>query len=704
MPPKSKDHSSPSTVSNILENTAVAKHSRPIDSRQHFIHSKMLMQSLSFLSPQEILGTARSSRQFTIQCIEAIKQYQLFKRFESEYKKGEQAAQFLDLVVGYTYNFALILNSQRKQEVYAWGANNYGSLGLGDNRYRYTPTKLELSFLKPGFRIHSLVATEGHSLALTQNMQGEQEIYVWGHNLSGQLGLGDNIRHYTPTKLELSFLKPGFRIHSLVAGERHTLALTQNAQGKQGLYVWGLNHYGQLGLGDNNSRNTPSRLNLGFLKPGYRIHSLVVEHLFNCILALNAQGEQELYVWGSNHYGQLGLGDHKSRNTPSRLNLGFLKPGYRIHSLVTGGCHTLTLTQNAQGEQEIYVWGHNQYGQLGLGDNKSLNTPSRLNLGFLKPGFRIHSLVAAGYHNLTLTQNAQGEQELYVWGNNDEGQLGLGDNKSLNTPSRLNLGFLKPGFRIHSLVVEHLFNCILALNAQGEQELYVWGNNDYGELGLGDNKRRNIPSRLNLGFLKPGYSIHSLVAGGEHNLTLTQNAQGEQEIYVWGRNDYGELGLGDSGEDKCRNTPTKLDLSFLKPGFRILRLITRGVQSFALTHNSEGALLFYAWGGNAQAMHWVLDRYKIHKILKFDTPTNNLLDYFKEKGFHNSALAKLLENTPTSPLSQFSTFCSRHPRFSIIAAAGISLSLYALWRQKPKSLNEIITKIAAKLSERPLPR
>jgi len=527
MPPKSKDHSSPSTASHIQANTAVAKHSRPIDSRQHFFHSKMLMQSLSFLSPQEILGTARSSRQFTIQCIEAIKQYQLFKRFESEYKKGEQAAQFLDLVVGYTYNFALILNSQRKQEVYAWGANNYGSLGLGDNRYRYTPTKLELSFLKPGFRIHSLVATEGHSLALTQNMQGEQEIYVWGHNLSGQLGLGDNIRHYTPTKLELSFLKPGFRIHSLVAGERHTLALTQNAQGKQGLYVWGLNHYGQLGLGDNNSRNTPSRLNLGFLKPGYRIHSLVVEHLFNCILALNAQGEQELYVWG---------------------------------------------------------------------------------------------------------------------------------------------------------------------------------NNDYGELGLGDNKRRNIPSRLNLGFLKPGYSIHSLVAGGEHNLTLTQNAQGEQEIYVWGRNDYGELGLGDSGEDKCRNTPTKLDLSFLKPGFRILRLITRGVQSFALTHNSEGALLFYAWGGNAQAMHWVLDRYKIHKILKFDTPTNNLLDYFKEKGFHNSALAKLLENTPTSPLSQFSTFCSRHPRFSIIAAAGISLSLYALWRQKPKSLNEIITKIAAKLSERPLPR
>ena len=453
MPPKSKDHSSPSTVSNILENTAVAKHSRPIDSRQHFIHSKMLMQSLSFLSPQEILGAARSSRQFAIQGFEAIEQYQLFKRFESEYKKGGQAAQFLDLVVGSFHNLALILNSQREQEVYAWGDNDYESLGLGDN---------------------------------------------------------------------------------------------------------------------------------------------------------------------------------KRRNTPSRLNLGFLKPGYRIHSLVAGTFHNLALTQNAQGEQELYAWGDNHYGQLGLGDNKNRNTPSRLNLGFLKPGFRIHSLVAAGYHNLTLTQNAQGKQELYVWGHNHEGQLGLRGNKPRNTPSRLNLGFLKPGFR-----------------------------------------------------------IHSLIAGTSHNLTLTQNAQGEQEIYVWGGNHYGELGLGDSGEDKCRNTPTKLDLSFLKPGFRIFRLITRGRQNFALTHNSEGALSFYAWGCNDS------------RQLGLEITSFHLLEiFFKEKGFQNSVLAKLLENPPTSTLSQFSTFCSRHPRLTVISAAGISLSLYALWRQRPQPLTEIITKIAKRLLPR----
>ena len=512
MPPKSKDHSSPSTASHIQANTAVAKHSRPIDSRQHFFHSKMLMQSLSFLSPQEILGAARSSRQFAIQGFEAIEQYQLFKRFESEYKKGGQAAQFLDLVVGSFHNLALILNSQREQEVYAWGDNDYESLGLGDNK----------------------------------------------------------------------------------------------------------------------RRNTPSRLNLGFLKPGYRIHSLVAGTFHNLALTQNAQGEQELYAWGDNHYGQLGLGDNKNRNTPSRLNLGFLKPGFRIHSLVAGEDHILTLTQNAQGEQEIYVWGNNHYGQLGLGDNKSLNTPSRLNLGFLKPGFRIHSLVAAGYHNLTLTQNAQGKQELYVWGHNHEGQLGLRGNKPRNTPSRLNLGFLKPGFR-----------------------------------------------------------IHSLIAGTSHNLTLTQNAQGEQEIYVWGGNHYGELGLGDSGEDKCRNTPTKLDLSFLKPGFRIFRLITRGRQNFALTHNSEGALSFYAWGCNDS------------RQLGLEITSFHLLEiFFKEKGFQNSVLAKLLENPPTSTLSQFSTFCSRHPRLTVISAAGISLSLYALWRQRPQPLTEIITKIAKRLLPR----
>ena len=97
------------------------------------------------------------------------------------------------------------------------------------------------------------------------------------------------------------------------------------------------------------------------------------------------------------------------------------------------------------------------------------------------------------------------------------------------------------------IVCGNRHNIILTEN----NELYVCGYNDYGQLGLGDNKNRNTHTKLehNFGIIK------NIYCGGFHNIILNEN----NEIFVCGYNHYGQLGLGDCDN---RNIYTKLDLPF----------------------------------------------------------------------------------------------------------------------------------------------
>ena len=82
----------------------------------------------------------------------------------------------------------------------------------------------------------------------------------------------------------------------------------------------------------------------------------------------------EVYAWGSNVYRQLGLGNCTMNryNLPQKLNLRHIK------KIICGGNHTIALTHS----NEVYSWGWNYYGQLGLGNNLDQNSPQKLQLKF----------------------------------------------------------------------------------------------------------------------------------------------------------------------------------------------------------------------------------------------------------------------------------------------------------------------------------
>ncbi|MDR0596872.1 MAG: Ig-like domain-containing protein [Clostridiales Family XIII bacterium] len=198
--------------------------------------------------------------------------------------------------------------------LYAWGANDYGKLGVaisgsdfGFGDKRNTPVAVDsLS----GTRITKVATSDDASLALDEN----GNVYEWGECINGQLNSlpGGNGVDYNVTPSAVAFLSDK-NIVGIEAGLNFSVAL--GSDGK--VYTWGENYYGQLGDGTNGSLTVPAAVSM---LDGKNIVSIAAGPSF--ALALGSDGK--IYAWGENYYGQLGNGQkgpNKSSNTPVQTDL-----------------------------------------------------------------------------------------------------------------------------------------------------------------------------------------------------------------------------------------------------------------------------------------------------------------------------------------------------------------------------------------------
>jgi alpha-tubulin suppressor-like RCC1 family protein len=155
---------------------------------------------------------------------------------------------FIGVAAGASFSLALEENDGTTA-MYAWGTNDYGQLGLGNNNTPQKNMTQVPNFLPTNEKLRSVSAGAAHALALTES----GKVYAWGLNSSGQLGLGHTTNINTPTPV--SALN-GKKIISIAAGDNHSLAMDDAFI----VYSWGLNSSGQLGLGDTKERYTPTQV------------------------------------------------------------------------------------------------------------------------------------------------------------------------------------------------------------------------------------------------------------------------------------------------------------------------------------------------------------------------------------------------------------------------------------------------------------
>ncbi|XP_015792359.1 ultraviolet-B receptor UVR8 [Tetranychus urticae] len=155
-----------------------------------------------------------------------------------------------DVFVSISCGHEHILLLTRHGLVYSYGRGSKGQLGLGSLEDVFDEHK-EVEALS-GLRIMQISAGGWHSLALSEF----GDIYAWGWNESGQLGVGGNqdaSKSGLPTLIEIDV-----NFTSISCGSRHSMGISEEGS----LYAWGWNKWGQLGLDPDEvkSLNKPTKI------------------------------------------------------------------------------------------------------------------------------------------------------------------------------------------------------------------------------------------------------------------------------------------------------------------------------------------------------------------------------------------------------------------------------------------------------------
>ncbi|KAK2581260.1 hypothetical protein KPH14_008050 [Odynerus spinipes] len=297
---------------------------------------------------------------------------------------------------------------------------------------------------------------------------------------------------------------------TITCGDEHSAVVCQSGR----LFVFGSNDWGQLGLGHKNHVSKPSCVKI--LKP-----EKVTQVACGRAHTLICTGGQKIFACGSDQEGQLGRGNSAvgdSASTPVLVyDCGLAGP--RIVQIAAGSHHSMALTSDGG----VIAWGSNLEGQLGLsGISGLVNKPTKVPIP--EP---VKEISTGYYHSAFLTESGL----VYVCGESESGKLGIDVNFSTQVaPKQMQL----PTPAIHVACGGH-HTLILAENGN----IYCVGSNASGQLGMGTNVTEVPTPKLLSRDALQDQSIAKIACGESHSAVLTESGR----LYTCGDGRHGKLGL-----------------------------------------------------------------------------------------------------------------------------------------------------------------
>jgi alpha-tubulin suppressor-like RCC1 family protein len=486
--------------------------------------------------------------------------------------------------------------------LWAWGRNNFGQLGQGNVTIRSSPVQIGSDT-----NWSDVLVGEYHCIAL----KTDGTLWTWGNNSSGQLGLGvAGTGQSVPVQIGT-----GTNWSKIAIGSRSSGAITNTGQ----LWVWGFNGYGMLGLGDTVNRSSP--VQVGALTDWNSLSFGSTNYGSRHAAATKTNGT--LWTWGTNNYGQLGQNNTTNRSSPVQVGTdtswslaevfryGFLaiktgtlwfsgrntygQLGYRISirgsnlspiqvGTATGwtsspgklttayGCHAIGNTGG------LWAWGNNTSGQLGFNDTTNRSLPT------LVSGVTSWNAVSHYYQaGVRRALGGRTDGTLWAWGSNASGQLGLGNVTQRNSPVQIGTG---TGWGITGGQFSAAPDFSIAVKTDGT--LWAWGLGSYGMLGLGDTVSRSSP--VQVGALTDWSKVS---CARRHTLALKTNGT----LWAWGLNSNGQL-----GQNNVTNTSspvqigTATDWAFIFAGYSTSHAIKTNGTLWAWGNASSSRLGFGGYG------------------------------------------------------------------------------------------------------------
>ena len=295
------------------------------------------------------------------------------------------------------------------------------------------------------------------------------------------------------------------------------------------LWSWGSNSFGELGLGNTTGYSSPKQV-------GALTSWAVTASGDPAIGAIKTNGT--LWTWGRNGYGVLGQGDTIYRSSPVQVGL------LDTWSKIAAGAATMAAIKT---DGTLWTWGRNGVGQLGLGDTTTRSSP--VQVGILTNWSTISAVTYAGssYQSFIAVKT---DGTMWSWGENNGAQLGVGNGSynSVDRSSPTQIGSATT-WGVGSLGNQFGF----AIKTTGS--LWTWGTAYSGDQADNRTLLKGQSGPIQVGLLNDWWSTANRAsAGGRTGLAIKSDGA----FWNWGKNDVGQLGKNDTA-----NTSSPVQLGSL---------------------------------------------------------------------------------------------------------------------------------------------
>ena len=329
----------------------------------------------------------------------------------------------------------------RDTQLYCWGRNTYGQLGIGNTTNTFSPTRVGVASWK-------MVSVGSQHVC---GIQADNSLWCWGQNSNGiSLGDGANINRSVPTRIGTDLWR------SVSAGATHTCGILSTGV----VSCWGANAYGQIGINNTSFRSSPTSISAET-----NWASISAGGEFTCA----TKQDLSAWCWGRNTNGQLGIGTKSSVKVPTQL------VALRADEISSGWSHACgRVASELENGFSLYCWGENTNAKVGdvpCVDCLSPVLVSSVSLGSVSLGGTFSCFSA----DVDLGS---------CWGDGSAYQLG-----SSATSSRIPLDVAKP-----SDLVDSGWDHVCAIDSSAR--LSCWGSNAFGQLGIGTTSTRELPARV----------------------------------------------------------------------------------------------------------------------------------------------------------------------------------------------------------------
>lgn len=443
-------------------------------------------------------------------------------------------------------------------KAYCWGAGTNYQLGNGAYGNRPSPTAVTATGVLAGRVVSSVSAGNIHSCAVADG-----RAFCWGNNGSGRLGNNTANNATAPVAVLASGALLGRTVSAVSAGDSHSCAIADG-----GAFCWGLNTNGRLG----NSTATTSYVAVPVTTTvmSGTVTAISAGYAHSCAISSGHS-----YCWGLGSSGQLGVGNTASSTSPV-LSTGAVAS--RALRTVSAGTNFTCAT----GYTPVACWGLGTSSQVGDGASTTRTSPVDVDLSgltcaeavrvgsecslregtnyYFRLGYSIGSWVAPNSSwvkgttktrgavnpsldsrtssSITLTWPAPVEVgDSAIEYTVDRSLQPDGSNPKtiavVSARSATDRGRLAPSAQYSKLSSGYYHSCGIV-----DGSLYCWGRNNAGQLGMGDYLDLNSPTRVSF---FDGMSVTDVSVGQYHTCAIA-----DDKAYCWGYNNYGQLGIGNA--------------------------------------------------------------------------------------------------------------------------------------------------------------